>query len=438
MPTYPIQLKRNGTAAATPSSLLHGEVALNYADGKLFWKDASNVIQSFTFQAYALSSHAHGNVTSAGAIGSTANLPIITTTSGVLTTGSFGTTANTFCQGNDSRLSDTRTPTDGTVTTAKIANSAVTYAKIQNVSATDKLLGRSSANAGVVEEITCTSFARSILDDASAADVRSTLSVQPTASPAFTGTVSAAAASFTGTVTVTSPLVLTGTVAGNVRQIKMQTSGVDRWQITPSFDAESGSDAGSNFQITRWSDAGSFMGTPLYITRSTGIVNCESGLIVVSGNVGIGTSSPGVKLDVSGVGRIGNGVSQGNPSSTDIKATAHTLLSGTGGNYLAFGQYGSGSNYAAWMQSSFDNPSTATYNLVLQPLGGNVGIGTSSPTISSGVGLHVSGSTLRLGTARTPASASATGNTGEICWDASYLYICTGVNTWRRIAHSSW
>ena len=56
-------------------------------------------------------SHTHGNITNAGAIGSTANLPIITTTSGKLTTGSFGTAANTFCQGNDSRLSNTRTPT---------------------------------------------------------------------------------------------------------------------------------------------------------------------------------------------------------------------------------------------------------------------------------------------------------------------------------------
>ncbi len=59
----------------------------------------------------AVGSHSHGNITNAGAIGSTANLPIITTTSGVLTTGSFGTGANTFCQGNDSRLSNARTPT---------------------------------------------------------------------------------------------------------------------------------------------------------------------------------------------------------------------------------------------------------------------------------------------------------------------------------------
>lgn len=56
-------------------------------------------------------SHTHGNITNAGAIGSTANLPLITTTSGVVTTGAFGTAANTFCVGNDSRLSDSRTPT---------------------------------------------------------------------------------------------------------------------------------------------------------------------------------------------------------------------------------------------------------------------------------------------------------------------------------------
>lgn len=62
-------------------------------------------------------SHTHGNISNDGKIGSTENLPIITTTSGVLTTGSFGTTANTFTQGNDSRLSDERVPTAAGLTT---------------------------------------------------------------------------------------------------------------------------------------------------------------------------------------------------------------------------------------------------------------------------------------------------------------------------------
>ena len=64
-----------------------------------------------TWAALSKTNHTHGNITSDGKIGSTANLPIITTTSGKLTTGSFGTTANTFCQGNDSRLSNARAPT---------------------------------------------------------------------------------------------------------------------------------------------------------------------------------------------------------------------------------------------------------------------------------------------------------------------------------------
>lgn len=52
---------------------------------------------------------------------------------------------------------------------------AVTYAKIQNVSATDKLLGRSTAGAGSVEEIACTSAGRALIDDADASAQRTTL-----------------------------------------------------------------------------------------------------------------------------------------------------------------------------------------------------------------------------------------------------------------------
>ena len=39
---------------------------------------------------------------------------------------------------------------------------------------------------------------------------------------------------------------------------------------------------------------------------------------------------------------------------------------------------------------------------------------------------------------KTPASATAIGKKGEIAWDASYFYVCTSNNVWRRVAHASW
>lgn len=75
----------------------------------------------------------------------------------------------------DGDYGDITVSSSGTVMT--IDNSAVTYAKIQNVSDTDKLLGRSSVGAGSIEEIACTSFGRSLIDDADASTARTTLGV---------------------------------------------------------------------------------------------------------------------------------------------------------------------------------------------------------------------------------------------------------------------
>ena len=44
-----VKLKRSGTANTTPlaNSLEYGELAINYADGILFYKDPSNTVISF-------------------------------------------------------------------------------------------------------------------------------------------------------------------------------------------------------------------------------------------------------------------------------------------------------------------------------------------------------------------------------------------------------
>ena len=52
--------------------------------------------------------------------------------------------------------------------------------------------------------------------------------------------------------------------------------------------------------------------------------------------------------------------------------------------------------------------------------------------------LDVNGESIRIRQSVTPANATATGNAGEIMWDANYLYVCVATNTWKRVALSSW
>jgi hypothetical protein len=75
--------------------------------------------------------------------------------------------------------------------------------------------------------------------------------------------------------------------AATYRFLALNTNNVARWHVGTDNDAESGSNAGSNFFMHRWSDNGTFLERVLHISRSTG-------------NVGINTSSPTERLEVSG------------------------------------------------------------------------------------------------------------------------------------------
>jgi hypothetical protein len=98
-------------------------------------------------------------------------------------------------------------------------------------------------------------------------------------------------------------------------------------------------------------------------------VNSEKMRITPTGDVGIGTTVPSSKVHI--LGGSNNTVSQAN---------ANLNIEGAGGNGVVIGTMAA-STYGSYLQAGYvDNFATATYPLVLNPLGGNVGIGTTSPT----------------------------------------------------------
>jgi parallel beta-helix repeat protein len=82
------------------------------------------------------------------------------------------------------------------------------------------------------------------------------------------------------------------------------------------------------------------------------------------------------------------------------------------------------------IKNSINTPSTKAFLTG----DGKLGIGTITPTALFDINSDV----LRLRTAKTPASAAATGNRGDICTDDSYIYVCTATNTWKRAAIATW
>jgi len=84
--------------------------------------------------------------------------------------------------------------------------------------------------------------------------------------------------------------------AATQRSITFRTAGNRRWAATANNEAETGANAGSNFRISRYDDAGTVIDSPVAIERSTGAVTLanlalSSPLPVTSGGTGATTAS---------------------------------------------------------------------------------------------------------------------------------------------------
>lgn len=82
-----------------------------------------------------------------------------------------------------------------------------------------------------------------------------------------------------GTIKSGPNIYLSG-ASGTEKVILFQTGGVNRWDIDSSAASETGSNAGSDFNISSYNDDGSYKQTPLTIYRVSGQINVTTSLTV--------------------------------------------------------------------------------------------------------------------------------------------------------------
>ena len=157
-----------------------------------------------------------------------------------------------------------------------------------------------------------------------------------------------------------------------------------------------------------------------------------------SGHVGIGTASPGAPLEVVGAIRGGSlAIGTDDTTAGTISAYGDGTGSSEGGQLNLYIAADHDSTYNRWQIDAYEDDLrifTDVAEVIRVTPTGNVGIGTAAPTEQ----LDLSGDAIRIRTAQTPASATATGTAGTVCWDASYIYVCTATNTWKRVAIATW
>jgi len=107
------------------------------------------------------------------------------------------------------------------------------------------------------------------------------------------------------------------------------------------------------------------------VGNNAGGINSNAMFIANNAKVGIGTTSPTEKLTIFG------GVAS--PATSGTGANGNLAVESSNGNSLYIGSYYA-SPYGVWLQASNYADQSLTYPIILNPRGGNIGIGTINPS----------------------------------------------------------
>lgn len=141
-------------------------------------------------------------------------------------------------------------------------------------------------------------------------------------------------------------------------------------------------------------------GTNVFLTQKVAGADTTTLYIKSDGKVGLGTSTPVSKLQVTTSGVAAVPATSGTTPSTGELIRLRTSSDAAGG----IGTIGLATNQM-WIQATDATNLATGYSLLLNPNGGNVGLGTTSPSQK----LHVVGGALITGTTTIGGAASVTG-----------------------------